>query len=214
VAGIGGIINGTVPLFTAALTALPFSPYHDRKQRLGWKVVVGLLSGFIGLLIIFSPSLRESGAKNDLWAVIAIVGMSICYSLSNVMNARILAPPHKISITGNVFHQHAASLVFLTALVPLLKPVSFDYSQVLAPRVLTSLLFLGIISGATSLLIYYYLIREIGAVKTSAITYLIPIGAVILDLLILGTEPHWTAIAGAAFILVGVLSIRRAPRSG
>lgn len=210
VAGLAGVINGTVPLFTAALTSLAISPLYDPKQRLHFNLVIGLLAGFIGLITLFYPQLSQNSSA-DFWGTLAIVGMAFCYSLSNVLNARILAPPLQVSITANVFHQHIASLVFLSIFAPLLEHRPWDWMNIFIPKVLGSLLFLGAISGATALLIYYFLIREIGAIRTSAITYLIPVGALILDFMVFGTRPEGIVILGTLFILGGVLFIRSSP---
>lgn len=211
VAGLAGIINGTVPLFTAALTSLAISPYFDHRQRMHRNLFLGLVMGFFGLAVIFYPQISQSTHSADFWGTAAIVAMAFCYGLSNVLNGRLLAPPTQISITGNIFHQHLASLIFLSILAPLIETQPWDHSQLFVPKVLGSLLFLGAISGATALMIYYFLIREIGAVKSSAIAYIIPVGAVLLDFAVFGNRPEITAIIGAAFILGGVLFIRSSP---
>lgn len=212
-AGVAGIINGTVPLWTAFLTVFPMSPWFDGKHKLDRKLLTGLILGFVGLLIIFSPQLNLSGEKDEVLGLLAIVVMALCYSLSNVLNARILKPENKVTITGNVFHQHCASLVFLIIAAIIVEPGEVSLAPLWEPKVLGSMLFLGIISGASALLIYYFLIREIGAIKTSAITYMIPVGAVLLDFLILGSRPAPLSLLGAAFILVAVFFIRSAPQA-
>jgi len=210
-AGVAGIINGTVPLWTALITVLPWSPWFDRKQRLDTKMIVGLVLGFVGLLIIFAPKLNLSGSSDEVLGLLAVVVMALCYSLSNVLNARLLIPENKVTISGNVYHQHAVSLVFLVIAALIFEPGETSLAPLWEPKVLFSMLFLGILSGATALLIYYFLIREIGAIRTSAITYLIPVGAVILDFVVLGSKPNAQTLLGAGFILGAVFFIRTAP---
>jgi len=210
-AGLAGIINGSVPIFTTLLTVMSISPWYDHRQKLSKTLIFGLLLGFAGLITISLPRL-DWDAPASFWGAMACVVMALCYSLSNVLNARLLTNSNKVTITANTFLQHWTSWIFVVC-VALVSGEKFEWSTVFVPPVFGSLLFLGCLSGATALLIYYALIREIGAVKTSAITYLIPVAAVVLDLILLNTKLDLSSLVGAGLILTGILFIRTNARA-
>ncbi len=205
-AGLAGIINGTVPLWTTCLTAFKFSPLHNPKEKVDPPLIAGIALGFLGMLIIFAP--RIELAQSEGLGIAAVMAMAVCYSLSNVLNARLFQRAENLSITGNVFHQHVISLIFLTSLAPLIEVGPSDWSPLLDSKVLGSLVFLGVLSGSTALLLYYYLIKEIGAIRTSSITYLIPVASVLLDIILLGSVPTLATLVGASCILLAIFFIR------
>lgn len=212
-AGTAGILNGTTPLFTTLILVLPFSPWFDHRQIVDRNLILGILLGFLGLLAIFYPHLSGSFVGASPLALLAIVGMALCYSMSNVLNARLLVPENKLSIAGNVFHQHLFSLAFLTLVAFIGDGWTLDWAKVMQPRILGALLFLGLLSGGVAMIVYYFLIREIGAIRAAALTYIIPVAAVVLDFLVLGHRAEGSALLGAGLILVAIFFVRNISRT-
>jgi drug/metabolite transporter (DMT)-like permease len=51
----------------------------------------------------------------------------------------------------------------------------------------------------------WYLIHEIGPTRTSMVTYLFPLGGVILGVVFLGEELSWQLVAGAVLIVLSLV---------
>lgn len=203
-AGTAGMINGSVPLWTSLL--IFFFMGADEKQDLHFKSVIGLSLGFIGVCAIFYP-LVQSTSGESLWGGLAILGMSLCYAFGNIFNRSFLKK-NDISISASVFQQHLSSTFFLLIAASVLGSPFVDLAQKLNWSVFYSLLYLGIGSTALALIIYFYLLRQMGSMKTSAVAYLIPVFAIFFDALIFGSFPTLIALIGIGLVLLGVFFIR------
>src|SRR5262249_28010202 len=68
----------------------------------------------------------------------------------------------------------------------------------------TALLFLGIIGSGLAFVLAYYLIHEIGPTRTTMVTYLFPLGGVILGVSFLHEQLTWQIVAGAVLIIASL----------
>ena len=67
-----------------------------------------------------------------------------------------------------------------------------------------ALLFLGVIGSGFAFVLLYYLIHEIGPTLTSMVTYLFPLGGVMLGVTFLHEHLTWQVLAGTVLILVSL----------
>ena len=214
-AGLAGVINGTVPIWTTC-TLFVLHAMEGRAKQYRKQVWVGVTLGFVGMLVIFYPKLAEAGTRSEFWGTAAVVGMALCYAISNVMNGFILKSDRKkgaISISANIVQQHFISMLFLVALAVALEPSPEQWIAQTQWQGWLAVVFLAIISGAVALMIYYWLIRELGSIRTAAVTYLIPVASLGLDYAMLGTIPGSFELVGTLVILLGVFSIQSAPKN-
>jgi LPXTG-motif cell wall-anchored protein len=68
----------------------------------------------------------------------------------------------------------------------------------------TALLFLGIVGSGFAFVLLYYLIHEIGPTRTSMVTYLFPLGGVILGVTFLHEQLTWQIMTGSILILASL----------
>ena len=202
-AGTGGILNGTVPLWVFIIAALTIKG----EDRFTWKKAVGTLLGFGGLLLVFAPALQNfhSIDKNVLFGMASLLCMAICYALGNVFTKHILTS--NITMEQNIFHQFwfSSASLFIAALI-MGEPL--PSSEIFSPKVLISMLYVGVCSSALALLLLYKLLKEWGALKASAATYFVPIVAVALDYILNGTIPGAYTISGMVVIIISLLLIK------
>jgi len=87
----------------------------------------------------------------------------------------------------------------------LLTPAAFLTFPKSAPPgdALASIAVLGIVCTATAFVILMVLVKEVGAGRASIITYVNPVVAVTLGVIVLGESPGAGAIAGLLLILAG-----------
>ncbi len=87
--------------------------------------------------------------------------------------------------------------------------------------VLLSVVMLGLINTFVAYIIYYWIVRELGAARSSMVTYITPGVGLVLGALVLHEEIDWRLIVGAVLIFCGIAvvnlrglgfrSLRRAP---
>ncbi len=197
-AGMGGIINGTVPLWVFVIAALTIKG----EDKFTWKKSIGVLLGFIGLVLTKGFAPVETSALLGMGSLLL---MAICYALGNVFTKYILT--NNITMEQNIYHQFMFSSVSLL-IVALLSGESLPSPAIFEPKVLVSMLYVGICSSALALLLLFKLLKEWGALKASAATYFVPIVAVGLDYLLNGVVPGVHTITGMAMIIVSLLLIK------
>jgi len=66
------------------------------------------------------------------------------------------------------------------------------------------MLYMAIFSSAVAYVFYFWLLRYLEASKLAAFTYLLPVVATILGILILGENGSWGQVLGGALALSGV----------
>ena len=79
----------------------------------------------------------------------------------------------------------------------------------LAPSAVTwaALIGLSAVSTALAYIIYFRVLAVAGATNILLVTFLIPLSAILLGVMILGERPGWNAFGGMALIFVGLIAI-------
>jgi drug/metabolite transporter (DMT)-like permease len=77
----------------------------------------------------------------------------------------------------------------------------------------TALLWLGILGSGVAFIMNYYLIHEIGPTRATMVTYIFPLGGVILGVLFLHEQLTWQLLTGATLIIVSLAVANWKPRT-
>jgi drug/metabolite transporter (DMT)-like permease len=197
--GLAGIINGTVPIWAFLLGLLGGGETFTRRKS------AGLLLGFAGIAVICSPLLSFGGTRGEIAGTAAVFLMAICYGVGTLMTRSLLSGPAKADFRANAFHQNCASVVFLVVASYFAEPWPSAQAVFSSPVAIISILYLGVLSTALAFLIYFHLIREWGAVRASAVTYVAPIVAVFWDYVFFRNVPDRFEIVGVLAVLSGVV---------
>ena len=198
--GLAGIINGTVPIWTFVFGMLIGNGESFTKRKTS-----GLVLGFAGIAIICSPMLTFGGTRGELAGTAAVLLMAVCYGIGTLITRSLLSGSAKVDFRANVFHQNCASLAFLFVLSLFAEPWPSARAVFASPAAVISIIYLGVFSTALAFLIYFHLIREWGAVRASAVTYVAPIIAVFWDYVFFRNVPDRFEIVGVLAVLSGVL---------
>ena len=196
-----GIINATTPLWTVLLALA----VRHQKSVSGWQGA-GLIVGFGGTLLIFSPWQSATGVASA--GGLECLAASVSYAISYVYMDKFLARRGLSPITLSACQLLAAALLLALAL-----PVA----GARAPHVsAASLVVLGVLGTGVAYVLNYQLITSEGATVAATVTYLLPVVAIILGVLVLGETVTITVLAGIALVLAGVALTRRrdAPAAG
>ena len=82
------------------------------------------------------------------------------------------------------------------------------WTSLLNTNILFAFFYLGVIATAVAWMIYFYLIREWGAVRTASVMYVVPILAMFWDFVFLHSIPSHSQLLGVAAILIGVTLVQ------
>jgi drug/metabolite transporter (DMT)-like permease len=190
--GMAGILNGTTPLFTLgfAVAALP-------EERLSRARFMGFLLGFAGVVVVVGPWNGGDGV-NALSGQLACLLAAACYGVAFVYTRRFVAkrgyPPLVVS---------AAQLLTATVLLGVFAPFVATQPMELTALVVGSVLILGAVGTGLAYLLFYRLITDAGATTASMVTYLIPIVAVVLGVVVQSDPLTWNLFVGAAIVIAG-----------
>jgi len=192
---IAGIWNGTTPLMVL-LVGLAFLP-EERPTR---QRVAGLLLGFVGVLVVLGAWQGLGGGA--VIGQLCCAGAAMCYGVAIPYTRRLLADRQSsvISLAATQLIVATAELAVIAPLLggrpPALTGLSLD--------VVTSVLALGALGTGLAFWLNYQVIRVAGATTSASVTYLIPLFATLLGVLVLSEHLHWYEPVGAVVILVGV----------
>lgn len=199
--GLASIINSTVSIWALMLGVIFLRDY----AQLQFNKVLGVLIGFVGIVIVFGPLLDEG--HEAVVGIVSVFGMVVSYAIGALINQHIVFGKMKTDFQTNLWQQHLASFVFLLVLTLLTEPLP-SMSVLTHMKVIAAFIYLGVCATALSWMIYYYLIREWDAVRASSVMYVVPMLALLWDYLFLHMPSAWYEIVGAVIILAGVMMIQ------
>ena len=185
-AGSLSVLQATVPILTALIL---FSLYRD---EFSYMKLFGVLTGFSGLFLLAGPS-----GELDLFSSILCIIASLSYAISGVYLANTSA---KID---NSFIGMGSLIVGAI----LLSPFLINFAEVNLSISTTSWLYiaiLGIINTSLAYVIFIKLIKRIGSLNASFVTYLVPVSSISLGILILDETFTLDMVVGSALIFLGV----------
>jgi drug/metabolite transporter (DMT)-like permease len=185
---VTGILIAMVPLSIALIQR-----FFGIREALGAWRIAGLVVGFIGVAALLGTG-PISGVLG--WAGVGCMLVStLCYAVGPLIIQRHL---HGLDSIGPL----AASLGVASAL--LLIPAAFEIpSSLPSANALASIAVLGIVCTAVAMLLMFYLVRHAGASRASVITYINPVVATLLGVLVLDEHLGIGGFIAFALILLG-----------
>ncbi len=193
--GLAAILYGTGPVFTVLIAHRVTS-----DERLTLSKIVGIVTGFAGVVIVMSPELGQGVTFNWL-GQLAVVGASLSNAASIVYVRTQLrgVPATKISVgmltSGFVL---TLPLILLTENPLAIHPSLPAWGSWVA---------LGIVGTSLAYLLSYWLIANSGATYASLVTFVMPPVGVLWGVLILGERASWAALAGLIVIAASILAV-------
>ena len=190
---LAGIANAATPLWTA-LFSMAFIP----KDRISRNEYLGVLTGFVGVLVLIGIWEGNSG-ENDLLGILAVVVATACYG-GVVIYTRAKVTELGFSPSSFIGAQLSASAIQLLILCLIFTSVPTQISS----STWGAILFLGIFSTGLAFPLVYKIIRDVSSLAAATITYATPIVSTIAGVIFLSEGLQWYQPIGAALILVGV----------
>ena len=190
--GLAAVLNATAPMFGALIA------WAWLKDRPTASRVIGLAIGFLGVaLLAWDKASFKAGPGGDApgWAMLACLLACVCYGIAASAAKRYLGGlPALVTATGS---QMGAMLgLALPALWfwPARMPGLHAWLAVVA---------LGVICTGIAYVLYFRLIEHAGPPRALAVTFLIPVFAVLYGVLLLDESVTAWMVFCAAVIVCG-----------
>lgn len=195
---VAGMLNGAMPLATAAWSALLL------RRAPGGFQIVGLLVGFVGILAISWPQVR--GSEASLQGTLLVLAAITLYGLS----ANIAVPLQQ---------KYGALPVLLRAqLAALLVVVPFGVTDLAASewswQAALAMVPLGALGTGMAFVLMATLVGRVGGPRGSVAIYFVPVVAMILGVVLLDETIARSALVGIALVLGGAWLTSRRDRAG
>jgi drug/metabolite transporter (DMT)-like permease len=187
-AGLSSILNATAPLWTA-LVAWAWLGQRPTLSR-----VLGLALGFGGVVFLAWPQ-ADFKPGGSGWAVLACLGATLGYGLAANFTKRYLSQVGALSVsTGSML----GAALLLSGPAFALRPAADPSLKAWA-----GVLMLAVLCTALAYIFYFRMMRRVGPTNTIAVTFLIPLFAVLWGALFLGEGLTLHMLAGCIVILLG-----------
>ncbi len=203
-AGVGGIIESTLPIFVFVFAWL----FMKQRESLTTKSMVSLAVGVTGLLLLFADKIEFTGNPGEVLGIVLIILETVAVAIGTIMSRKLLSGKKQLPLPALLYHQSLASLIVVIPIMIAVEGLPSWDSVAISLPVFVGILFLGIFPTATAYYIYALLIREWGSIRAGAVGYLIPVAAFLLDYLFFGNKPTILEISGCLTILAGVAMLQ------
>lgn len=188
-----GLLIAASPIVAAVLDRLTGGDNRLTPIRLA-----GLGAGLVGVAVLASPALTGGSA----WPVGQVLMVSVCYAIAPLVAARYLGDVPTLPMT--------AACLGIAAIIYAGPAAATWPDAVPGTRVLVALGALAVVCTALAFIVFFALIREVGAARALVFTYVNPAVALAAGVTVLNEPLTLWNLAGLALILTGsVLATRQ-----
>ncbi|MCY8000522.1 DMT family transporter [Bacillus haynesii] len=197
-----GMIVAVIPMITAVLAHFLLS-----GEKLEPRFFIGFAAAFTGLALIFFNG-QMMLKLNPLGDILAAASAFVWAAYAILMKKISTFGYHTIQYTQRIF------LYGLLFMVPalFLFDFRFDASPFASPVNWLNILFLGAGASALCFVTWNWSVGVLGAVKTSAYIYMVPVITIAASVVILQEKLTWVAFCGGALTLAGLYISETKPK--
>jgi drug/metabolite transporter (DMT)-like permease len=185
--GLTGLLVATVPLF-GAIAAYLLGDHHALTRSR----ILGLFVGVAGVALVVGAASGDGEIR--LLNVAEVLVVAVCYATAPFITARKLTEVPGIGM---------AALALGMVAVGYIVPAALTQDQAPTDRSIAALVALAILCTAIAFVIFFALIREVGPARATVITFINPIVALALGVIVLDEHLSWGQLAGLPIVLVG-----------
>ncbi|WP_227377178.1 DMT family transporter [Haladaptatus halobius] len=202
---ISGAIASVVTTMSPVVAALVAVPILGESR--GLLDGIGFCLGLSGVLILSQPSVSTASLSSTALGVGLVFLGTILFAVGSVIFQLF---DEDEELTAEVLQGWAmlvgAALLFCGGI---LRGESIPNVQSLSPIALASLLYITLIAGAGGYLLYFRLVRQVGATETTLVAYLEPVAATLVSVLLLNQTIDTTTIIGFLAVATGFTLVSR-----
>lgn len=195
--GTASVLNSTMPLFTAL-----FAAAFLIEEQLTPARAAGLALGLVGVVALIGGDIYNFSDSSVL-GQLAVVTAAACYGAGAVYARTLLRRENPLALSGG-------QLVLGTAIVlPIMLGVRGTPDYSLSAEAWLSLLALGVLGTGFGVVVYLWLVDNVGSVRSSLVTFIIPIVGLSLGWAVLDESIGASTVLGCALIIVGITAVMR-----
>ncbi len=197
--GLASILNATSPLFTVI-----FAHFVTPDDKLTLGRGVGLIAGFIGVVVLIGPDLLGELGQHVL-AQLALLTAALFYAIGAIYSRR-LRGYKPVTIAGGQLLMSAVWLLPFALVIDRpwnMPPVS--------SAAIWAMVSLAVFSTSLAYLMYFRILVRAGATNALLVTFLIPVSAILLGMILLDEPLDPRQLAGMAAIALGLAAIDGRP---
>ncbi len=199
--GLASVLNSTVALVTLLVSAFIF-----RQEKFTARKFTGLLIGFLGVVVLASRNWQGGVLQTgSLVGQAAILVAAVFYSFGGSFSYRLSmrwGDPQRVATGATTFAALTSGLLMLLSASFGGEPLT-PLADIPADAML-SIIGLGLLNTFIAYMIYYWIVRALGASRASMVTYVSPVVGLALGALVLGEVIDGRLLIGAAMILSGI----------
>jgi len=192
-AGLAAILASSVPLLVAL-----FSRFFLR-ERLSWIGHLGLVLGFAGVLTIMAG--RIAGGTSSFGIVLCLLGAGAMASATLIVRNTDLG-------TGLLMIVGLQMLVGCVSLLPVVALLEDVGTVRLTSSLMLAFAYIVLVPGVLATLVWFYLVRRVGATHAAAFHFLNPAFGVIIATMLLGELIGLRDLLGVVIIMVSILLVQ------
>lgn len=208
--GLAATLYATLPLWVTLMTWLWLG-----EARPSLQIVVGLVLGFVGIVLLFGPSSGGTAGIDPMGGVLVLLS-AIFWAAGSLLSQRVSLPASSTLSSGmNLF---VSGLIFF-----LLSAVTGEFSRLdtatITGESLLAVLYLIVGSSVIAFSAYMWLLANISPSLVSTYAYVNPVVALFIGWLLNNEELTVMELVAAAVILVAIIILttargKAAERSG
>lgn len=184
---VAGMLNGAVPITSAVFATILL-------WRLpGWRQLLGIGIGFLGVLAISAPGLAES--SGTALGTMLVVGAVALYGLSTNLAVPLQQKYGALPVLLNA--QLAALVIVVPFGIAQIPGSTWEWPSALA------MIPLGVLGTAFAFVLMATLVGRVGGPRGSVAIYFVPIVAMILGVVVRSDTIEPIAVIGIAMVLLG-----------
>jgi drug/metabolite transporter (DMT)-like permease len=197
--GLAAVLNSTSPIFVFFITL-----FITRDERVGVLRLLGAVLGVGAVLLIVGPNVLHGLVDQIVGAAAALLGAAL-YACGAIYGKRFARLDPMVTATGTMIW---ATVVLVPASLALESPLTLRPSA----GAIAAVAVLAVLGTGVALLIYFRLVKTLGAMGVASQSYLRAGVGVLLGVVLLGESVSMPVGFGLAAAILGVALINHRPR--
>ena len=193
--GLASILNATTPLFSVI-----FAHWLSREERLTPARLVGALIGLCGVAVLMGGAALEGGGL-ALLAQVASLTAAAAYAFTGFFIRRFATTAPPVTAAGQLL---CSTLLILPLALIVDRPLTLPVPSAAA---LGSIVALALLSTALGYLLFFRILAAAGATNIMLVTFLIPVSAVFLGVVVLNESIEPRHLLGMLLIGLALAAI-------
>ena len=189
---LASILNAVTPIATVIVMLIAF-----RSEKVKAHVVVGLFVGLAGVSVILG--VWQGFGDNEPLAILAIIVAIFCYGIGTPYIRKNITPLG-LATEVSVFGQIGTASLTLLPVYLLSGPLLISNPTLIA---IVSTVILGALGSGVAYLLFYKVLNVVGSAIAASVTYITPIIAVVLGVVLLNEQLHWYEPVGGIIVILG-----------